>query len=57
MLPPVTVAMKNAILIFCVLEFWYIIIEEFMSHGANDTPVPAITLTVLTVYVWHKIVK
>ena len=47
---------KNAILIFCVYYFWYVIIDEFMSYRVDES-FSAIIFTILTIYIWNRINK
>lgn len=46
----------NVILIICVYASWYVIIDEFMSPGVNES-FSALTFTILTIYVWNKMVE
>ncbi len=47
---------QNVILIICVYASWYVIIDEFMSYRANEQFL-ALTITILTIYVWNKIIE
>ena len=47
---------KNIILVLCVYYFWYLIIDEFMSYRVDES-FSAIIFTILTIYIWNKIIK